>query len=88
MACHSKRKPFPFTEQSDWNWSVTELPEDVKDEGTTPQYVERGREWMLGPSQIYKEEKNCYSYSGFKFEPLGPFNAGNNKNEINTKYAI
>lgn len=43
-ACHSKRKPFPVTDESDWNWIVIELPEDEKEAGSAPQYVAIGRE--------------------------------------------
>lgn len=43
-AYHSKRKPFPATDESDWNWIVIELPEDAKEAGSAPQYVETRRE--------------------------------------------
>lgn len=43
-AYHSKRKPFPVTDESDWNWIVIELPEDAKEAGSAPQYVSIRRE--------------------------------------------
>lgn len=43
-AYHSRRKPFPVTDESDWNWIVIELPEDAKEAGSAPQYVAIGRE--------------------------------------------
>lgn len=43
-ASHSKRKPFPVTDESDWNWIVIELPEDAKEAGAAPQYVAIRRE--------------------------------------------
>lgn len=44
IAYHSKRKPLPVTDESDWNCIVNVLPEDAKEAGSAPQYVAIGRE--------------------------------------------
>lgn len=43
-AYHSKRKPFPVLDESEWNWIVIELPEDAKEARSSPQYVPIRRE--------------------------------------------